>query len=162
MKPRAIQRLMFFLSFLIISINSFSQADSAIVKFKNASSVWSTKGFSQAAVIDLGNSLMVIISGQVPLDKNGNLVGTGDLAKQTEQVFLNMKSVLADAGGAMDNLVKIGIYMTDVSQIQIFREVRNRFINASQPPASTLAGVSKLFRDDVLIEVEAMAVIPKK
>ncbi|MBZ5856834.1 RidA family protein [Flavihumibacter profundi] len=147
---------------LIASLQSFSQADAPIVQLKNTLSVWSPKGYSQAAIIDLGNSKMVIISGQVPFDSNGNLVGKGDLGKQAEQVFLNIKSIIVDAGGTMDNLVKIGIYMVDISQLQAFRDVRNNFINIKYPPASTLVQVSKLFRDDVLLEVDAMAIIPKK
>jgi 2-iminobutanoate/2-iminopropanoate deaminase len=136
--------------------------DTSMVKFKNTLSVWSPKWYSQASVIDVGNSKMLIISGQIPFDSNGNLVGKGDIAKQGEQVFLNMKSILDAAGGTMDNLVKIGIYMADISQLQTFRDVRNKFINMDYPPTSTLVQVNKLFRDDVLLEVDAMAIIPKK
>ncbi len=149
-------------SILFFSLNSFSQVDTSIVKFKNAPSVWSPKGYSHAAIIDLGNSQMMIISGQIPFDMNGNLVGKSDLGKQAEQVFLNMKSVLAQSGGTIDNLVKITTYITDISQLSAFRDVRNKFINLNQPPTSTLVQVSKLFRDDVLIEIDAMAIIPKK
>jgi enamine deaminase RidA (YjgF/YER057c/UK114 family) len=81
---------------------------------------------------------------------------------QAEQIFKNIKSIVEEAGGKMDNLVKIGIYITDISRIQDFRNARDKFINVKQPPASTLVQVSKLFRDDVLVEVEATAVIPKK
>ncbi len=62
----------------------------------------------------------------------------------------------------MDNLVKIGIFMTDISRLQAFRDARNKFINMNFPPTSSLVQVCKLFRDDVLLEVEAMAVVPKK
>jgi enamine deaminase RidA (YjgF/YER057c/UK114 family) len=51
---------------------------------------------------------MVVISGQVSLDQQGNLVGKGDIAKQTEQVFSNIQSILASVGGTMDNLVEQG------------------------------------------------------
>lgn len=120
------------------------------------------KGYSHAAIIDLGNCQMIVLSGQVPLDSKGNLVGQGDLGKQAEQVFFNIKNILSDLGGTMDNVVKLGIFVTDVSQIQTFRDTRNKFINIKNPPASTLVQVSKLFRDDVLLEVEATAIIPKK
>jgi len=62
----------------------------------------------------------------------------------------------------MDNVVKIGVYMLNVKQVQTFRDVRNRFINQQKPPASTLVQVSKLFKDDILIEIEATAIIPKE
>jgi enamine deaminase RidA (YjgF/YER057c/UK114 family) len=147
--------------FLFFSIPGFSQTDTSIVKFQNPSSVTPAKGYSHAAVIDLGNCKMIVLSGEVPFDKNGNLIGQGDIEKQTEQVFLNIKNILSELGGTMDNVIKLRIYMTDVSQIQTFRNVRDRFINLKNPPTSTLAQVSKLFRDDVLIEVEATAIIPE-
>ncbi|MOA54153.1 Endoribonuclease L-PSP [compost metagenome] len=62
----------------------------------------------------------------------------------------------------MDNIVKLGIYVKDVSQIQSLRNVRDRFINTQTPPASTLVEITKLFREDILIEIEATAIIPKK
>jgi len=148
--------------FIFLSFDSFSQTDTSIVKFKNPASVAAPKGYSHAAIIDLGNCQMIVLSGEVPLDSEGNIVGQGDLGKQTEQVFKNIKNIISDLGGTMDNVVKLGVFLTDVSQIQTFRDIRNRFINLKTPPTSTLVQVSKLFRDDVLIEVEATAIIPKK
>ncbi len=148
---------------LFISLKGATQtSDTSLIKFTNPSSLATPKGYSHAAIIDLGNCHMVLLSGQVPLDSKGNLVGIDDLAKQTEQVFLNIKNAITELGGTMDNLVKIGVFMVDVSQIQVFRDARNKFINTKNPPASTLVEVSKLFRDDVLIEIEATAIIPKK
>jgi 2-iminobutanoate/2-iminopropanoate deaminase len=62
----------------------------------------------------------------------------------------------------MDNLVRIGIYLTDMSKTPLLRTARDKFINIQHPPTSVLVQVNKLFRDDVLLEVEATAVIPKK
>lgn len=151
-----------FIIFIHMAAIGFSQSEVSIVKFRNPTSVMKAKGYSPAAVIDLGNCQMIVISGQVPFDKQGNLIGKDDFEKQTEQVFLNIKNILSELGGTMDNLVKIGIYMTDVSQIQTLRNVRDKFINMQQPPTSTLVEVSKLFREDVLIEIEATAIVPKK
>ncbi len=151
-----------FLPLLFLSNIGMTQTENATVKFTNPTSVSTPKGYSHATIIDLGNCIMVIISGQVALDSTNNLVGKGDLAKQTEQVFLNIKNIIVAAGGTMDNIVKTDIFMLDVSQIQAFRDVRNKFINLKNPPTSTLVQVSKLFRDDILIEIEATAIIPKK
>lgn len=147
---------------LFLSSDSFSQADTSSVKLINPVSVVAPKGYSHAAIIDLGTCQMIVISGQVPLDKNGNLTGPGNFGKQTEQVFLNIKNIISELGGTMDNIVKLGIFITDVSQIQTFRDIRDKFIDFKKPPASTLVQVSKLYRDDVLLEVEATAIIPKK
>jgi 2-iminobutanoate/2-iminopropanoate deaminase len=148
--------------FLFISTAAFSQTDTSIIKFINPSTVAAPKGYSHSVQVDLGNCKMLLTSGQVALDKQGNLVGKGDLSKQTEQVFTNIKNIVEEAGGNMDDLVKISFYIIDVGQIQIIRNVRDKFINVKKPPASTLVQVSKLFRDDLLIEIEATAIIPKK
>lgn len=147
---------------LLLVLQCLAQKDTSIIQFANPSAVAPAKGYSHAAVIDLGNSRMIIISGQVALDSAGNLIGKGDIAKQTEQVFLNIKNIVTSQGGTMDNVVKLGFYMLDVSQVQAVRDVRNKFINLKKPPASTLVQVSQLVRDDLLIEIEATAIIPKK
>lgn len=147
------------LAFLFITGHIFAQSSN--VQLINPATVVTPKGYSHAAVIDLGNCKMIVLSGQVALDKQGNLVGKGDMAKQAEQIFRNIKSILESAGGDMNHVVKLGYFMKDVSQIQAIRDVRDKFINTGNPPASTLVGVSELFRNDVLIEIEATAVIPK-
>lgn len=146
---------------LLISLNAFSQTDNSIVKYQNPTSVSITKGYSHSVEIDLGNCKMVLISGQIALDNKGNLVGKDNLAEQTEQVFTNIKNIVAESGGTMDDVVKIGIYMIDITQLQTMRDVRNKFFNQQKPPTSTLVQVSKLVRDDLLIEIEATVIIPK-
>jgi len=141
------------------SSGGFAQGN---VQFVNPKTVAAPKGYSQAAVVDLGTCKMVILSGQVPLDLQGNLVGKGDMEKQAEQVFQNIKAIVTDAGGTMDDVVRLGFYVTDVSGIAAVRAVRDRFVNTKTPPASTLVQVAKLYRDDVMIEVEATAIIPTK
>jgi len=152
------------LGFAILFANeiAFAQTDASAVKFLNPATVAAPHGYSHAVEVDLGTCEMVIISGQVALDSKGNLVGPGDYEKQTEQIFINIKNIVESAGGQMDNVVKLGFFIRDVGQIQKVRTVRDRFINIKNPPASTLVEVSKLFRDDVLIEIEATAIIPKK
>jgi reactive intermediate/imine deaminase len=147
---------------LLAAMTGSAQTKNTIVQLVNPPAVAAPKGYSQAAVIDLGNSTMVIMSGQVPLDKEGQLVGKGDIGQQARQVFLNIKSIVEEMGGTMNDIIKLNYLLTDLTQLQNVRNVRDQFINTQKPPASTLAQVSKLFREDVLIEVEATAVIPKK
>ncbi|MBA4852476.1 RidA family protein [Emticicia sp. BO119] len=149
--------LLFFLLFSTFS--TFSQNS---LKFVNPGSVIIPKGYSQTAQIDMGNSIMLLISGQVPLDVQGNLVGRDNFTKQTEQVFTNIKNIIEEAGGNINHLAKITIFIKDISKIQVVREVRDQFVNSKAPPASTLVEVSKLYREDVMIEIEATAVIPKR
>jgi 2-iminobutanoate/2-iminopropanoate deaminase len=143
----------------LITSTTFAQTDS-LVKFVNPPSVSSPKGFSQAVQIDLGNCKMLMISGQVAFDQQGNLIGKANFSEQATQVFNNIKSIIEAQGGKMNNLVRISIYLTDISQLAAFREVRDQFINIKCPPASTLVQVNRLFRDDVLLEVDATAIIP--
>ena len=131
------------------------------VQFMNPETVSTPRNYSHAAIIDFGNCKMVIMSGQVALDAKGNLVGANDIAKQTEQVFRNIKSIVEAAGGKMDHLVKLVYFTRDVSRIQDVRNIRDQFITTQNKPASTLVEVSKLFREDVLIEIEATAIITK-
>jgi 2-iminobutanoate/2-iminopropanoate deaminase len=152
-------KALFLFTAIFFQIVAFAQTK---VELVNPSTVSTPHGYSQAAIIDLGNQRMVIISGQVALDAKGNLVGKDDLEKQTEQVFTNIKNIVEEIGGTMKDVIKLSYYTTDVSKIQSIRKVRDKFINAQSPPASTLVEVSKLFRDDILIEIEATVVIPKK
>ena len=150
------------LPLLLLAKLTFAQTDTSLVKFINPASVSTPRGYSHAAVVDLGTCKMLILSGQVALDNKGNLIGKDDFGKQADQVFQNIKSIVEAAGGKMDNVVKLGFYVLDVGQVQALRAVRDKYINTKNPPASTLVQVSKLFRDDVLLEIEATAIIPKK
>jgi enamine deaminase RidA (YjgF/YER057c/UK114 family) len=150
------------LPLMLISGLVFAQTDTSLVKFLNPASVSAPKGYSHTAQIDLGTCKMLIISGQVGLDSKGSLAGKDDFSKQTEQAFQNIKSIVESAGGKMDNVVKLSYYVLDVGQIQTLRVIRDKFINTKNPPASTLVQVSKLFRDDILVEIEATAIIPNK
>ena len=155
-------RLLIWLPALLISLSVSAQEAPYNVQFFNPSGVSTPHGYSHTAIVDLGTCKMVIISGQVALDKSGNLVGKDDMGIQAGQVFLNIKTILDELRGSMNDIVKLGFYVTDLSQIQAVRAARDKYINVSNPPASTLVQVSRLFRPDLLIEVEATAIIPKK
>ena len=144
---------------MVVSLTTLAQSG---VKLLNPSTVAKPTGYSHAAEIDLGKSKMLIISGQVALDAAGKVVGEHDFEQQAEQVFKNIKSIVENSGGSMNDVVKFTFYLRDVSNIGKVRLVRDRFINTANPPASTLVEVSDLFRDEFLLEVEATAVIPKK
>jgi enamine deaminase RidA (YjgF/YER057c/UK114 family) len=117
-------------------------------------------GYSQVGVVSGGT--LVFIAGQVALDRSGNVIGKDDFRAQAQQVFENLKSAVEVAGGTLNDVIKLNTYFLDSSHLPQFREVRDRYINLSQPPASTAVQVSKLFRPEFLIEVEAVAVVPKK
>jgi reactive intermediate/imine deaminase len=109
-------------------------------------------------VVDVPAGRLVYISGQVPLDRNGELVGAGEVAVQTRQVFENLSIALAEAGASWNDVVKLGYFLVDVAHLQTVRAIRDEYVDTERPPASTLVEVSRLFRDDALIEIEAIAV----
>jgi len=113
-------------------------------------------GYSHVVVAPAGR--VIFISGQVPLDQAGELVGEGDIEAQARQVFENLTAALEAADASWPDVVKLNFFVVDVTQIGAIRGVRDEYVSTGQPPASTLIGVSRLFRDDVLIEVDAVAV----
>ena len=101
---------------------------------------------------------LLFISGQVPLDRGGQLVGIGDFQAQAEQVFANLDAVLAAGNSGFDQLLKLTVYFTDIRRdLASFREIRNRYIPAGHEPASSAVQISELFDPDVWLEVEAIA-----
>jgi reactive intermediate/imine deaminase len=113
-------------------------------------------GYSHVVEVSAGR--LVYISGQVPLDRDGALVGAGEIEAQTRQVFENLSAALAAAGASWSDVVKLGYFLVDVGHLPTVRAIRDEYVDSARPPASTLVEVSRLFRDDVLIEVEATAV----
>jgi reactive intermediate/imine deaminase len=114
-------------------------------------------GYSQVAVVTGGT--IVFVAGQVALDKSGNVVGKEDFHAQVQQVFENLKAAIEASGGTFNDVVKLNSYLLDLSHLPEFREVRDRYINVKNPPASTAVQVPKLFRPEFLVEIEAVAVV---
>lgn len=130
------------------------------VRFIKADNLPPAPGYSQAVEIRPG-SRMIYIAGQVAMDHSGKLVGEGDLRAQATQTFENLKAALQASGATFENVVKLNSYLVDMSQLPAFREVRDKYVNTSNPPASTAVQVSRLFREGFLVEVEAIAVVPE-
>ncbi|HEV8355444.1 MAG TPA: RidA family protein [Gemmatimonadales bacterium] len=114
-------------------------------------------GYSHVAEVTAGRP--VYIAGQIALDVTGALVGPGDIRAQARQVFENLRSALEAVGAGFDQVVKLNYYLVDASQLPVVREVRDEYVNPQRLPASTAVEIRRLFREDLLIEVEAVAVI---
>jgi enamine deaminase RidA (YjgF/YER057c/UK114 family) len=106
-----------------------------------------------------GPGRWVAISGQVAFDAEGKLVGEGDAGAQAQQVFANLERCLVAAGATFADVVKLNFFVTDVAYLPAIRVARDAHIDTANPPASTAVQVVALFRPDVLIEVEAYAVV---
>ncbi len=101
---------------------------------------------------------LLFVSGCVSVDANGNVVGAGDVVAQARQVFANIGLVLAAAGATFADVVKVTTFLTDVGDRARINPVRQEFFGDARP-ASTLVEASALVLPELLIEVEAVAVL---
>ncbi|KIQ66209.1 endoribonuclease L-PSP [Kitasatospora griseola] len=102
---------------------------------------------------------LVQVSGQVALDEQGRVVGDGDPRAQARQVFANLDRCLAAAGAGFADVVKLTIFVTDIAYLPAIREAREAYVDPARLPASSAVQVVALFRPDLLIEIEALAVV---
>ena len=100
------------------------------------------------------------ISGMLPVNADGELVGTGDVIRQSEQVLDNVGAVLQAAGATFGDVVRVGVYVRDMADRELINTVRRRFFGDARP-ASTLVEVSALANPDALVEIDAIALLPR-
>ncbi len=104
---------------------------------------------------------LVIVSGQAAIDDAGSIVGVDDFDSQAEQAFANLRRVLEAAGSSLEQVIKVTIYLTDMSNFPKIVELRARYF--SRPwPADTIVGVTALALPELQIEIEAMALVDGK
>jgi len=101
------------------------------------------------------------ISGMLPVDADGELVGDGDVVRQSEQVLDNVDAVLRASGATFDDVVRVGVYVRDMADRELINTVRRRYFGDARP-ASTLVEVSALANPDALVEIEAVALLPRR
>jgi len=113
--------------------------------------------FSQAVAIP-SKGVMVFVSGMTARGPDGKIAGIGDVEEQTRQVCENIKSALEAAGGSMDDVCRVDVYLRNIGDRERVNKVRRQFFR-SPPPASTLVEVSKLASPEFLVQISAIAVI---
>lgn len=106
-----------------------------------------------------GSGKFVAVAGQVALDEDGKVVGVGDPLAQARQVFANMGRCLAEAGASFTDVVKLTFFVTDLGILPSVRIARDECVDTERPPASTAVQVSGLVVPDLLLEVEAFAIV---
>ena len=111
-------------------------------------------------VIVASGSRLVFVAGQVAEDARGNLVGAGDMAAQSRQVFANIGRALAAAGARPEQVTKLGIFVANYRREHLAQIEKGRVaLFGDHKPADTLVGVAALSRPDYMLEVDAMAVV---
>lgn len=114
--------------------------------------------FAQATTVPLSEDRsLVFISGMTARNKDGGVTGVGDISAQTTQVCENLAAAMTSAGGTLDDIARVDVYVRNMEDFAAIHEVRRRFFR--QAPASTMVEVSKFVNKDYLIEINAIAVV---
>lgn len=151
------------LTLFVLALCAFAgvaRADDFAVEHLRPKGLLASPMFSQVTTVVEGK--LIFVSGQVSWDDKGKVMFPGDLRAQTRQTFENMKTALAAAGATIDNVLKFNIYVVnlDREKWKIVGEERAKYINSEKAPASTMVGVPGLVLEELLIEIEAVAVVP--
>jgi 2-iminobutanoate/2-iminopropanoate deaminase len=112
-------------------------------------------------VIVAADGRTVYIAGQVAFDSTGAVVGAGDFRAQAERVFENLRIALASVGATFSDVVKTTTFLTDVKNVPALREVRGKYLDSVRLPTSTAVVVASLVRPELMLEIEAVAVLRK-
>ncbi|MBI2022243.1 RidA family protein [Candidatus Daviesbacteria bacterium] len=116
--------------------------------------------YSHGISVGIGDSKIIFTTGQIALDKEGNVVFPDDVGKQTEFVFESLQKILQKEDASLDDAVKVTIFVTNMVDFPKISEVRNKYFKTSEP-ASTLVEVSKLVKEGCKVEIEVIAVKSK-
>ena len=128
-------------------------------RFINPDALPKPNGYTH--VVEARGGKTVYLSGQVALGTDGAVVGEGDFEVQARQTFRNIQAGLEAVGLDFSHVVKLSLYVLDVSNLPTLRRVRDEFVNLEHPPASTLVQVAALFRPEFVFEADAIAVAPE-
>lgn len=112
--------------------------------------------YSHSYTVDLADTRMHFVSGQVPLDASGQ-VPSSNVGVQTRYVFERLATILAESGATLDDVVKVQIFLTDMADFGVVSPIRNE-VFATSEPASTLVAVSALVHPDCKVEIDVVAV----
>jgi 2-iminobutanoate/2-iminopropanoate deaminase len=148
-------RLLLTSLFLFIPVLAMAQ-----VKRTNPPTLSKPTGYTHIVEVT-GPGRTIYISGQIAYDKDGKLIGPGDMKAQAEQVFKNLETALTAAGAKFSDVVKMNSYITDMSKVQAVRDVRAKYFT-DIAPSSTFVEVKGLVRPELLLEIEVVAVVAAK
>lgn len=133
----------------------------ADIKHISPEGTYSVKGKGYTQAVEVRNAeRMIFLSGHLPLDSAGHVVGTGSIERQARQVFENLRHSLASVGCGFEHVVKMTTFVTDVAQHPpVVRRVREAYLGAERPAASTMVEVPCFAHPDVMIEIDAIAMV---
>ncbi|SMB94364.1 RidA family protein [Deinococcus hopiensis] len=133
-------------------------SDTPSIRLVNVPALGKAAGYSHLAEVRGGRT--IYLSGQIAVDPAGQVVGEGDFTAQARQVFRNIGAALSEVGLTFGAVVKLTLFLTDMTHLPQLRAVRDEFVDVAAPPASSAVQVARLVRPELLVEVEAIAVGP--
>ena len=136
-----------------------ARAQSGETRYINPPGLTKPTGYTHVVLAADGRT--VYIAGQVAFDSTGALVGAGDFRAQAERVYANLRIALASVGATFSDVVKMTTFITDLANVAALREVRGKYLDPARLPANSLIGVATLARPELLLEIEAVAVLRK-
>lgn len=117
--------------------------------------------YSQGLKVEMGEKVMVFVSGQLAMDADGNPIAPNDISAQTRYVFENIKAILGNAGAVLEDVVKVQIFLTDISKFPQVSAVRNEYL-ANIKPVSTLVEINRTVKEGCDVEIEVIAIMDNK
>jgi enamine deaminase RidA (YjgF/YER057c/UK114 family) len=154
-RPHDVRLPLLLLLSLLVVIDAAGQTSGN--RYINPAGLVKPTGYTHVVVA--ADRRTVYVAGQVAFDSTGKVVGEGDFKAQAEQVYGNLRKALASVGATFADLVKTTTLVTDVKNVPALREIRTRYLDPQNPPANTLI-VATLVRPELLLEIEAVAVLP--
>lgn len=152
-----VHKKLLLLAAFLAGFSGVVQGQAPAARFINPPGLVKPNGYTHVVLAPDGRT--VYIAGQIASDSLGQVVGAGDFKAQAERVYQNLRTALASVGGTLADLAITTTYITDRSQVAILREVRGRYLEQSNPPANTLLVVAGLARPELMLEIEAVAIL---
>ncbi|OGD84673.1 hypothetical protein A2165_02500 [Candidatus Curtissbacteria bacterium RBG_13_40_7] len=116
--------------------------------------------YSHGYKVEISDTVLIFTTGQIAMDKTGNVVHPDNPAKQAKFIFENLQKILSEAGASLDDVVKTTVFVTNMDDFAEISKVRNQYFKNSEP-VSTLVEVERLVKDDCRVEIEVIAVKQK-
>lgn len=116
--------------------------------------------YSLCIKVDVGDSEMIFLTGQMAMDAEGKAVAPSDITKQTTYIFKSIQKILKEGGASLDDVVKAVIYVTDMDKFKDISKVRNKFF-AKSKPVSTLVEINRTSKEGCDIEIDVIAIKKK-
>ena len=116
--------------------------------------------YSHGYSVEIGDTVLIFTTGQIAMDKNGNVLYPNDPAKQAEFIYESLQKILNKAGSSLDDVVKTTVFVTDMNDFSKISAVRNKYFKNAEP-VSTLVEVKSLVKPECRVEIEVIAIKKK-